>query len=287
MASSPAQRKIWCEDCITDKFSVLKHRCMHGSLPRSIIGYLEQKKWNKDRLQKCTDLFLTPSRFMADICIRGGFPSDKIKVMCNFIDSSKINDSVICTERSDNYYVFLGRVTEVKGIRTLCAAASILPYKLKVIGGGDLLEELRQKYSNKSSADFTEKIEFYGQLEWKSLRPLLEKAKFIVLPSEFSENNPLTVIESHSLGTPVLGARIGGIPELIIEDDQMNLCADSIDQLVPNGLTFASGDVDDLKNKIILMWSKKFDYEKIANVAKGKYCSDTYYNKLMEIYQSL
>lgn len=284
---SQTKRKIWCEDCISDKSSVLKHRCMRGSLPGAIIGYLEQKKWNKDRLQKCTDLFLNPSKFMADICTRGGFRSEKIKVLCNFIDSRKIRNTVVCTERSDNYYVFLGRITEVKGIRTLCTAASTLPYKLKVIGGGDLLEELKQNYTNKESVDFTEKIEFYGQMEWEELRPLLQKANFIVLPSEFSENNPLTVIESHSLGTPVLGARIGGIPELIVEDNQICASTDSSEQMVPNGMTFVSGDVDDLRDKIISMWSKKFDYEMIASTAKSRYCSEAYYDKLIDIYQSL
>lgn len=284
---SSMERKIWCEDCIKDKTSVLKHRCMRGSLPGAIIGYLEQKKWSIDRLLKCTDLFLTPSKFMADICIRGGLPSGRIQVLGNCIDSRKVKNTVVCTDRSEDYYVFLGRVTEVKGIRTLCAAASKLPYKLKVIGGGDLLVELQQKYSNKNSVDFTDNIEFYGQLEWEELSPILEKANFLVLPSEFSENNPLTVIESHSLGTPVLGARIGGIPELIVEENQMDSATDSSTPIVPNGMTFMSGDVEDLKNKIISMWSKNFDYVKIADVAKIKYCSDTYYNKLIDIYQSL
>ena len=62
-----------------------------------------------------------------------------------------------------------------------------------------------------------EYIDFLGQLTWEELSPIVAHAKFMVLPSECSENNPLTVIESQSLGTPVLGARIGGIPELIEE----------------------------------------------------------------------
>lgn len=285
-SGSMNKRKIWCEDCIKDKTSVLKHRCMRGSLPGAIVGYLEQRKWNTDRLLKCTDLFLTPSKFMADICLRGGFPASRIKVLCNCIDSRKVKNTVVCTDRSDDYYAFLGRVTEVKGIRTLCAAASMLPYKLKVIGGGDLLEELQQKYSNKNSINYSDNIEFLGQLEWEELSLILKKAKFLVLPSEFSENNPLTVIESHSLGTPVLGARIGGIPELI-EDEPMDSESFLKSQLSPNGMTFVAGDVDDLKNKIISMWSKKFDYEKIASIARSKYSSDAYYDKLIDIYQTL
>ena len=92
----------------------------------------------------------------------------------------------------------------------------------------------------------------------------------MVLPSEWSENNPLTVIESQSLGTPVLGARIGGIPELIEEN--------------VSGMTFTSGDVFDLKEKIFNMWDVPFDYEAIAKDAVARYSSETYYDKLMGVY---
>ena len=250
----------WCEECFTDKTAVIKHRCMPGSIPGAIIGCLELQKWNKDRLQKCTDLFLPPSKFMMDIAVKSGYSPDKFKVLCNFIDVNKVKGDLLPKE---DYYVFLGRVNEVKGIKTLCKAASDLPYKLVVIGGGDLLPELIYQYPQ---------ISFIGHKSWDEFKPILQKAKFMVIPSEWSENNPLTVIESQSLGTPVLGARIGGIPELIEEGI--------------TGATFESGNVTDLKEKIGMMWKSSFDYEKIARDAVEKYSSETYYNKLMEIYKA-
>lgn len=101
--------------------------------------------------------------------------------------------------------------------------------------------------------------------------PILQKAKFMVLSSECSENNPLTVIEAQSLGTPVLGANIGGIPELIEEG--------------VSGMTFTSGDVEDLKDKILKMFEHHFDYEAIAKNAIERYSSEAYYEKLMKIYE--
>lgn len=249
-----------CEECFTNKTAVIKHKCMPGNIPGAVIGYLEQRKWNATRLQACTDKFLPPSQFMADTCIRGGYDASKFEVLCNFIDVNKVANPKF--EKSD-YYCYLGRVTEVKGIRTLCEAASKLPNKLKVIGGGDLLDELSTLYPN---------IEFLGQKDWKEFRPVLEGAKFMVLPSEWSENNPLTVIESQSLGTPVLGARIGGIPELIDEG--------------VSGMTFESGNVEDLKYKIEAMWNAEFDYESIAKNAVARYSSEAYYEKLMKIYNN-
>lgn len=250
----------WCTECFSKKTSVIKHRCMPGSIPGAVIGYLEAKKWNKTQLQSYCDLFLPPSRFMADTCIAGGYDSDKFRVLCNFIDLKKVANPSL---KKGDYYVYLGRLTQVKGIETLCKAAVQLPYKLVVIGGGELEGILREKYK-------TESIEFLGQKEWSEFRSVLEAARFMVLPSEWSENNPLTIIESQALGTPVLGANIGGIPELIDEN--------------VNGLTFTSGDVEDLKNKIERMWQTTFDYEKISSCAQERYSSETYYEELMKIY---
>lgn len=252
----------WCTECFTDKKAVIRHRCMPGGIIGSTIGYLEAMKWNPTKLQEYTDLFLPPSLFMADTCIAGGYDKNKFKVLCNFIDVNKVKNP--CFEKED-YYVFLGRLTVVKGIRTLCKAAASLPYKLVVIGGGELEEELRTTYRDCSQ------IEFKGQMNWNDFRSILEKARFMVIPSEWSENNPLTVIEAQSLGTPVLGAHIGGIPELIEEGI--------------SGMTFESGNVEDLKNKIQRMFETEFDYQTLATKAFNKYSSENYYHKLIQYYK--
>lgn len=252
----------WCEDCMTDKTAVIKHQCMPGGIIGSIIGYLEAKKWNKEKLQEYTDLFLPPSQFMMNTVVRGGYDPKKFRVLCNFIDEDKVKNPSF---KKKNYFIYLGRVNEVKGIRTLCKAAADFDYKLIVIGDGELLPDLQNQYRGITN------IEFKGQMEWKDFRPIIEGAKFMVIPSEWSENNPLTVIESQSLGTPVLGARIGGIPELIEEG--------------VNGMTFESGNVEDLKEKIDTIWHASFDYQAIAEKAVKRYSSEAYYEKLMECYK--
>lgn len=253
----------WCEECFTHPTSVIKHRCMPGSLPGAIIGYLELKKWNKRVLQECTDLFLPPSKFMMDTLVKAGYSAEKFRVLCNFIDVKKVANPSL---QKEDYYVYLGRVNEVKGVRTLCRAASTLDKRLMVIGGGELLDTLKEEYK-----DFKQ-IEFLGQAPWETFRPLLEGARFMVIPSEWSENNPLTVIEAQSLGTPVLGARIGGIPELIEEGR--------------TGMTFASGDVEDLKAKIEAMFAHGFDYKEIAEGAVKRYSSECYVEQLLHYYKS-
>ena len=258
----------WCTECFTDKKAVIRHRCMHGGLPGAIIGYREIMKWNREALEEYTDLFLPPSQFMMDTCVEGGYSPEKFRVLCNFIDVTKVKGlkGEEVKRLKGDYYVYLGRVSEEKGVRTLCKAAAQLDKKLIVIGGGPLCEELKRE-SEESGAT----IEFKGQMLWEEFMPILRGARFMVLPSECSENNPLTVIESQSLGTPVLGARIGGIPELIEEG--------------VSGMTFTSGDVEDLKDKIKKMFNHEFDYEAIAKNAVERYSSEAYYEKLMVFYK--
>ena len=258
----------WCTECFTDKKAVIRHRCMHGGLPGAIIGYREIMKWNREALEEYTDLFLPPSQFMMDTCVEGGYSPEKFRVLCNFIDVTKVKGlkGEDVKRLKGDYYVYLGRVSEEKGVRTLCKAAAQLDKKLIVIGGGPLCEELKRE-SEESGAT----IEFKGQMLWEEFMPILRGARFMILPSECSENNPLTVIESLSLGTPVLGARIGGIPELIEEG--------------VSGMTFTSGDVEDLKDKIKKMFNHEFDYDAIAKNAVERYSSEAYYEKLMAFYK--
>ena len=257
----------WCTECFTDKKAVIRHRCMPGSLPGAVIGYLEAMKWNKEVLQEYVDLFLPPSKFMMDTCVEGGYKPEKFRVLCNFIDVTRVKGlkGEELKRLKGDYYVYLGRVNEVKGVRTLCKAAEQLDKKLIVIGGGELLPVLQKIYKD------CKQIEFKGQMQWEEFMPILRVARFMVLPAEWSENNPLTVIESQSLGTPVLGARIGGIPELIEEG--------------VSGMTFTSGDVEDLKDKIIKMFNHEFDYDAIAKNAIERYSSEAYYEKLMKYYK--
>lgn len=253
----------WCEECFTNKHAVVEHRCMPGGLLGAYIGYREALKWTPERLMACVDTLLCPSQFMADILVKGGYRREKIRVLSNFIDAEKVAGAK--AEKGD-YYVYLGQMNPIKGVRTLCEAASTLPYRLVMIGGGFILDELKEQYKE------CKQIEFTGQLDWQTLRPLLEGARMMVLPSECSENNPLSVIESLCLGTPVLGAQMGGIPELIT---------------LSNGMTFTSGSVQSLREGIEAMWRQNFDYQAIAKQALATYRAEAYYETLMKkIYEA-
>lgn len=255
-----------CETCFKgDKKACLDNKCMKGSKLASFIGYKEAIVWNRERLEASTDVFICPSQFMADKIVQGGFSKSKMQTLCNFIDVEKCKfsstdgtDDVELLPKKEDYYCFIGRLSHEKGAKTLIEAANQLPYKLVIIGGGPLMDELKSvAHTN---------IEFVGFKQWNDIKQLVGKARFSVIPSEWYENNPLSVIEAQCLGTPVLGANIGGIPEL-------------------TDYTFSSGNIADLKTKIEKMWNSEFDYQQIASDAQHRYDAETYYDKLINIYK--
>ncbi|MFC2161880.1 glycosyltransferase, partial [Acidobacteriota bacterium] len=100
-------------------------------------------------------------------------------------------------------------------------------------------------------------------------------SKFIVIPSECYENNPRSVIEAFALGKPAIGARIGGIPELVRNHE--------------TGLTFESGNVEDLREKISDLLNNP---DKIVDMGKNARAfverelnAEKHYQRLMEIYK--
>jgi len=250
-----------CEECFHNKKSVLTYNCMKNSKLASLLAYYEAKKWAREKLEKYTDTFICPSQFMNDKMQQGGFDTKKLITLCNFIDVEKTKRNSFDKE---DYYCYIGRLSHEKGVRTLIEAASELPYKLKIIGGGPLREELETQVKHS-------KIEFVGYKQWEDIKKIVGKARFVVIPSEWYENNPLSVIEAQCLGAPVLGANIGGIPELINDK---------------SGLLFESRNVEDLISKIETMFSMQFDYKELACVAQQRYSPENYYKRLMEIYNS-
>ena len=164
----------------------------------------------------------------------------------------------------DDYYVYVGRLSPEKGVKTLLAAAANTPYRLKIAGGGPLLDELQQQYSKNTN------IEFLGHLSPEGVGDLMQRAKAIVQPSECYENNPLSVIEALCAGIPVIGANIGGIPELITPE---------------TGKVYPSGDVSALMECIKeVMSSDRYDYRTIAEASQERFSFESHFEELKELY---
>ena len=255
-----------CELCFNSKLNVLTKRCMKDSLPASAIAWIEALKWSRKQLERNVDSFICPSQFMAQKMQQGGFDLAKLHVLCNFVDPVKMDSFQLLEVNSrEPYYCYVGRLSQEKGITTLLEVAQSLPFALKVAGGGPLEDELRDKYGGVNH------IEFLGRLDATQVSHLLSHATCSVVPSEWYENNPLSVIESLCAGTPVVGAEIGGIPELIGHE---------------NGVTFAWGDAVELKQAVDETFHRNWNNAGIQQQALNDFSNENHYKKLISIYEN-
>ena len=258
-----------CEKCFDGaKLNALTHRCMKDSIPASAMAWLEALKWNRRTLEKNTDVFICPSEFMAEKMIGCGFDKAKIKVLNNFLDPVKLKQyqAMNSTAEREDYYCFVGRISSEKGIEDLLEVASRLPYNLKVAGSGTLEPAMRIKYAESKN------IEFMGMLDAENVAQLLAKARLCVVPSNWYENNPLSVVESLCAGTPVAGSDIGGIPELINNE---------------NGVIFQPFNKETLATAITMSMTREWDYAGIASKALERFNAASHINTLIQDYYRL
>ena len=191
-------------------------------------------------------------------CIHGS-TATKTVAMHNFIDKVEWKE----TEKKD-YVLYFGRFSEEKGIGTLIKVCKELPDVQFIFAGTGPLEETVNGIKN---------IKNVGFQKGEALEKLIREARFSIYPSEWYENCPFSVMESQMYGTPVLGANIGGIPELI--------------QVGKTGELFESGNGKDLKEKIEKLWGDKKLCEAYSKNCKNISFDtiDEYYEKIMKVYR--
>lgn len=187
-----------CESCIGGHFKeCAKGRCIHGSLAKSAIGSLEGYYWKLKNIYKNIDTIICPTEFMKSKLDTNPLFREKTVTMLNFIQPKKAT-----AEPKEGYVLYFGRFDREKGIQLFEQLKDT-----KIICAGSGTEE---KFIN--SLPNTENVGFKTGTE---LENLIKKAACSVYPSVWYENCPFSVMESIMLGTPVVGADIGGIPELI------------------------------------------------------------------------
>jgi glycosyltransferase involved in cell wall biosynthesis len=197
-----------CERCKGGNLvNVVKHRCVKDSRVTSSVIFMETMVQRLiGSYSSNVDVFVVPSRFYLEKFVEWGWDRDRFQHIPNFVDVDRFQ---YCDEIGEGF-VFAGRLGPEKGLRTLVDAAAQAGVKLKIVGTGPLEEELKA-IAESHGADIT----FYGYRSGEELQKLIKSSKALVLPSEWYENAPISLLEAYSLGRPVIGADIGGIPELI------------------------------------------------------------------------
>ena len=242
-----------CEKCLGGHFiNCTKGKCIHGSTAKSAIGTMEAMLWNGKGVYKNFDKIICCSEFLKKKMDTNPVFAERTIALHNFVEKIENKD----VEKKD-YVLYFGRFSEEKGIGTLIQAAKELPDVQFIFAGTGPLENEINGVAN---------IKNVGFQKGDALEKLIREAKFSVYPSEWYENCPFSVMESQMYGTPVLGADIGGIPELI--------------EVGKTGELFESGNKEELKNNIREMNDKQYKVEKVSFDTVDEYCQ-----KLMKIYR--
>lgn len=261
-----------CEQCGGGRYyRVIVNRCVKNSRLKSSLCAAEMYLHHTIlKIYEKVDRFISPSKFLITQTRKMGFTSD-ISYIPNFVN---INEYAPAYDGAADTILYFGRLSREKGVDTLIEAMQgLAAVKLKIIGDGPLSDRLRRKVSEANMKN----VSFLGYLSGSNLTDEIKKALFIVIPSEWYENNPRSVLESFALGKAVLGARIGGIPELI-EDGV-------------TGMTFAAGDMAGLRQCIGSMTENAERTQEMGRKARilveNKYGSSQHYDALMKIYRSI
>ncbi|PQJ88251.1 glycosyltransferase family 4 protein [Aliivibrio sifiae] len=255
-----------CEACVHGSvWNATKYRCQEGSLAKSVLLSIEAIYQNISKNYQQLDAIISPSRFLGRF-IQQKLPNNRVDVIVNGID-----ENVSLEGTSDQgYFLYLGRLSQEKGVPTLAKAHQLMSQKagLKIVGDGPEFAQLKETYPI---------AELLGFKIGEELLTLIKEAKAVVVPSECYENCSMSVIEALSYGKPVIGSKIGGIPEQI---------RDGID-----GYLFEAGNAQDLANKLDSLITEPEKTTQMSSNARerflSKYTLSKHKTDLLNLYQAL
>lgn len=218
-----------------------------------------KKVWKLNGVYKYIDTMICCSEFLKTKMDTNPLFAKKTLALHNFVDKVEWKE----VQKKD-YVLYFGRFSKEKGIDTLIKVCKELSNVQFIFAGTGPLEETVNNIPN---------IKNVGFQKGAALEQLIREARFSIYPSEWYENCPFSVMESQMYGTPVLGADIGGIPELI--------------EVGKTGELFESGNAAELKEKIRHLWSNKGLTNQYSQNCQNIGFDDIeeYGEKLMKIYQ--
>ncbi len=260
-----------CEKCRSGNLlHLVRNRCIRDSLAVSALVMAESAVHKSMGLyRRNLDKVVTPSLFYRDKLMEWGWPEGQLAYIPNYVDAQAYTPGY----EPGDYFFYFGRLALEKGVATLIRAAAQAGVGLRIAGTGPESEVL-QELAAREGGD----VRFLGFVSGDPLWKWVREARAVVLPSEWYENAPMSVLESYACGTPVIGARIGGIPEMVREGE--------------TGALFESGNAGDLAGQL-----RRFADMPDSGIARmgeaarayvaETYTAQRYLNDMLGLYASL
>ena len=266
-----ARHGTLCEACLNGKvFSCVRNRCVMDSLGKSVLSALENKAHRSRGIYDVIQYIITPSAFYRQKFIQAGYAPERLVHIPNFLNMPPLTDPV--REKKRPYILYVGRLFEEKGLRTLLGAVEGTDISLRVAGMGALEGEMRAALQRRSFS----RVKLLGFLEGPALMDEICGASALVLPSEWYENGPYAAIEAMRCGRPLIGSRIGGIPEMIQN----------------NGMLTAPGDESGLRRAMqTVLTASDAEWKSMSDASlrlyRERYTARCFEEKLGEVYGRL
>lgn len=265
-----------CEKCITGSFyHCALNRCKKHSLLASSLASFEAYYYHKKNTYNLVDHYLCPSNFIKGKFKKFGFDENKLFVtnLCydiSLVDKFIAENALAQTKvNGEKYILYVGRLEDIKGVKTLVTAVKNTSLNLKIAGIGSAQQEIIDLIKNENIAN----VEILGFKNKQEVFLLTKQAAFAVCPSEWYENFPFSISESFLFSKAVVGSNIGGIPELVIDGQ--------------TGLLFEPGNVAELQNKLFQLWNNDLQTETMGIAARAHaynlYNYDTHWNKIKKM----
>jgi glycosyltransferase involved in cell wall biosynthesis len=260
-----------CERCRGGRLhNLVLNRCIKDSAMLSAVVLVEAVLHRLlGSYNRCVDMLIVPSKFYIEKFCEWGLPRSHFRHVPNFVNVHQYQAQY----SPGRAFLYLGRISNEKGLATLIRAAAAAHCPLQIAGTGPELARM-QELATALGSD----VAFLGYLTGAPLHAAIRAARAVVLPSEWYENAPMSLLEAYALGKPVIGARIGGIPELIRENE--------------TGITFAAADQQALGAALADMASRS-DAQLAAMGRQGRewveqeFTADRYRSRLLSAYHDV
>jgi len=258
-----------CEDCLgrSVPWRGIVKKCYRNSRVAS-VGVVSMLATHRalGSWWRAVDLYIALTESSRRKLVEGGLPASKIAVKPNFA----YPDPGAGTGRG-GYAIFVGRLSQEKGLQTLLSAwrllEGILP--LKIAGGGPMAAAVQEAASNNGA------IQFLGPVSIDAVYALVGEATVLVLPSEWYEHFPRVVVEAFAKGTPIIASKLGAMAE-IVDDGR-------------TGLHFNPGDAADLAAKVRLLLAEPQRLARMRRAAREEFdesfTAEANHKRLMALYE--
>ncbi len=257
-----------CSACVDGGYyRCAVNRCHKGQTAASVVYSIEAYWARFTGSYGAVSKFLCPSHFIAGLLKESGIQEDRVIYHANCVEP---NDYVPSYE--GQYVLSVGRLSHEKGLPTFLEAMLGTKIPVRIAGTGPLEASLKSMAEKDGGS-----ITLEGHCGGGALAELYRNAAFVVVPSEWYENAPMSILESFAYGKPVIGTRIGGIPELIAEGQ--------------NGYLVNHGSKEQLRAAICSLWNDRHAQRTMGRNARRlvetKFAQSSRTASLLNIYKSV